>query len=487
MICVTAFCSKDVSLAKDLLEWIKLLGACKNHDALLVSDASVQWYEALHCLNLAREIFKNAELISTDKPLSGWPSSANAMFTVASQHLVGQGQPFFWLEPDCIPLRVGWLDEIEQEYKHSGKLYLGAFVRSNKAGLPGISLGGCAVYPPDAVNRLKSFCTGNKAWDVASAASVIPQAYDSKLIHWFWGQPNLAPTFVNIKTRYSPVNAFTLIHIRPEAAIFHRNKDGSLIRLLKQKYFPGQVKNDPILVVLPFCNRDAVLMHKSLNWMIELGGCRDHDCMLSIDSDTLSRYKSDVQSVAAACFHSMLTHEYRCGSVKSWPQGANIAFRSIAHRMLSEQQHRSWLWLEPDAIPLVSGWLDRLQIEYEGCGKLFMGSVVPGMGHVNGTAIYPWDAANIIPRALSPSLPAHIAWDSAMKPEMIHLCHDAGHLMQHCWGIVSGQPHPCLGESPIFDAAWKYTAWVNPNAVLFHRNKDGSLIDCIRSFNQNHR
>ena len=477
MVCVIAFHSGDVAQAIDLLSWIKLLGGCKSHDCLLVADADTQWSDCIRAVELAKESFKGVELIATEKPLSGWPKASNEMFLLAASHLAVRGQPFFVCEPDCIPLKPGWLDALEDGYKKYGRLFMGAHVRSQPP-LPAVSVAGCAVYPARAAELLAKCCQGPGAWDVECAAFTVPQSANTDLIQHFWGQKDLAPTFVQTKTPHSPKNAFTLQNIKPEAVVFHRNKDGSLIRLLKRQLKLGEIQR--IRVVFAFCNRDAELAIKNLNWMLELEGCSENSVVLCADSDTLQKFLTQAQSLARSCFGNVDSTRYRCGSSVAWPQGANVAFRHSAYRMA--EGNDSWLWLEPDAIPVKPGWLSALEDEYARAGQLFMGPIVPGMGHQNGVGIYPSDTPFLIPNALATNLPRHIAWDSAMKPEMIHLCHDAGHLIQHVWGIVDGNPNPRIGDSPVFDAVWKLSRWVLPSAVLFHRNKDGSLIDCIKKF-----
>lgn len=250
MVVAFPFCNKDVASAKSLLEWCKLLGPQKNHDALLVSDAAVQWSDAMDCFNLARDVFNQAEIISTDKPLNGWPQAANAMFAYAASYIASHlRQPFFWCEPDCVPLKSGWMDELEAAYKMCAKPFMGAFVRSQEPSLPSISLAGCAVYPADCYQRLQSMFPCRRAWDVDTANVVMPQAANTNLIQHFFGQVDLPPTFAQAKTPLSPINTFTLANIRSEAVVFHRSKDGSLIRLLKRKMFPQHEQQETADVV----------------------------------------------------------------------------------------------------------------------------------------------------------------------------------------------------------------------------------------------
>lgn len=275
MILVLPFHTGDVFQAIDLLDWIKLLGKCPKHDCLLVADAAVQWSDCSRALDLARDCFKSAELICTDKPLLGWPQASNAMFLLAASHVYStRGQPFFWMEPDCIPLKAGWLDAIEDGHKKCGKPFMGAFVHSQNPTLPKVSLAGCAVYPPDTFQRLQGVFPCKRAWDVDTASVVIPQAANTLLIQHFFGQIDLAPTFALHKTPYSPINTFTLENLHPNAVVFHRNKDGTLLRILHQKMFPEtqEFKGErPCFVQLGRFGDIILLLPAMLEWSRRIG------------------------------------------------------------------------------------------------------------------------------------------------------------------------------------------------------------------------
>ncbi len=75
-----------------------------------------------------------------------------------------------------------------------------------------------------------------------------------------------------------------MANIWPEAVVFHRNKDGSLIELLRRNMKLSAPGN--FIVVLPFCNLDALQLLKNLDWMKRLGTPKSHDCLLSVDRGT---------------------------------------------------------------------------------------------------------------------------------------------------------------------------------------------------------
>jgi hypothetical protein len=85
--------------------------------------------------------------------------------------------------------------------------------------------------------------------------------------------------------------------------------------------------------------------------------------------------------------------------------------------------------------------------------------------------------ANRCPKTMSCT---NLAFDWVMRPEMIHECYDAGALIQHCWGITAGRPDPVYGEPAHFATQREVDNWLEPDAVLFHRCKNGSLIDRLR-------
>jgi hypothetical protein len=239
MLVVFPFCQKDSVQMLALVQWIALLGACPKHNALLVVDPETQWSEVLAVKKVCEGVFSRCDLMMTEKSVSGWPEAANYMFKSAAGIIESNfKQAWYWCESDNIPMCSGWLDALESEYVKFNKPFMGAFVRTSQPGLPSVSMAGCAVYPPDAASRIGICCEGSRAWDVVSAGVVVPLAANTDLIQHFFGQMDLPPTFSEIRNEFSPVNLFTHKHLSSKAVVFHRNKDGTLIQLLRRKLFP---------------------------------------------------------------------------------------------------------------------------------------------------------------------------------------------------------------------------------------------------------
>lgn len=230
-----------------------------------------------------------------------------------------------------------------------------------------------------------------------------------------------------------------------------------------------------MIVVLPCCDKDAFIGVKNLKWMSELDGVNDFDALVSMDSSTYQTLSKEFVDAARKAFRSVTVFKYPMPPETQWPYGANWAFQSTAWQMMNFG--RPWFWMESDCVPLKPGWLKRWQEEYDRCGKPMMGPVIKGRGWVNGTSVYPANFPDLSPGAMDAT---NFAWDWRMERDTIHLTHDASHLFDHVWGIIDDKPCPAEGPAAIFPTQREVDKYINPDAILFHRAKDGSLQDRLR-------
>lgn len=228
---VTAFCHKDQALAVRLFRWIfELDGELPQHKCLLVASKGMSEEAINEVFHAAKKVFPETKVISPRTPNEkGWPESCNHLFRTACEFIAATLKtPFFWMEPDCVLLKAGGFDAIEKEYQVSGKLYLGALFASP---MPHIT--GCAVYPAD-VRKANPEClvsvldrTGKPVpWDVIAAERVLRQSHQTRLIQHEWGTTAEPPNFPD---------DISLHRLAPEAVLFHRCKDGSLIERLREQ------------------------------------------------------------------------------------------------------------------------------------------------------------------------------------------------------------------------------------------------------------
>jgi len=479
MTAVLPFYKGDTALLFSLLHWIKLLGACPRQNAILVADAGVDWGVSVDLLNLAQEAFRSAQLITNDKSTVGWIEGSNSLFLTAAlfceENKIG---PWIWIESDCVPIKSGWLDRIQFVYGQCGKPIMGQVYRYDNPpppdGIPPFSLvSGVSVYPSDAWSKMVKAMrfAPNLAFDVATAAVTVPLAAHTNLIQHYYGELNLAPTFAESKTDKSPRNTFTLERLHPEAMIFHRCKDSTLMKMLHARMFPHEQQR--FVVNIPFCNKDGDMMLKNLKWMQRLGGCRNDTCVLAYDKSTRAGLIAAVQAQASIVFGKTMDFIYGTPKRTDVTGAAKHAFRCESGFMQSVR--KPWLWFEADMVPLKRGWLDALQLAYQRGGKPFFGPVVPDMGHFNGTAVYPPNTFSMCP---SLSVENNEAWDTGMRDETRGKVFDASPYIQHAWTMANGrlQPHGS-GDYPIFKTAEEVRRMILPTALTFHRDKSLSLID----------
>lgn len=235
---VLSFYHGDVQQALDLLTWIKELGGCRDNRCLIVTEYGANEKHVYDVMHAAREAFADVECVQCTHSLPDekWPIGPNWQFETACRHIETKiRMPFLWCEPDCVPLKPGWLAQIEREYFACGKPFLGSVLALKDPGQPPAYLNGAGVYPANPWFHYSRFLGDkSRAWDLVSAQHVVPKATNSPLFHHFWGQEKLPPTFKFKREPDDPINTLGIADLPKHAVFFHRCKDGSLIRLLRQ-------------------------------------------------------------------------------------------------------------------------------------------------------------------------------------------------------------------------------------------------------------
>ena len=222
LVVVLAFCAADEHRMRELLRWIAELGQVQATALAVVPKSYTGWARMIPELVTA---FDRHFTVKTpfDLPKEGWPLGPNWSFLTAAEHCRRTQSDFLWLEPDCIPLRSGWFEAIRDAYRAAGKPYLG-FIEPGTNDYPR-HLTGNAVYHHGVFHHFRTDQLG-RAWDIAMADTLLPLAAATPLIHQEFGPLDRPPVFHTVDD---------LRRIPQEAALFHRNKDGSLIRVLRER------------------------------------------------------------------------------------------------------------------------------------------------------------------------------------------------------------------------------------------------------------
>jgi hypothetical protein len=233
-----------------------------------------------------------------------------------------------------------------------------------------------------------------------------------------------------------------------------------------------------MLCVLPVYTKDVPRLLNLLKWIHQLGGCKDHSAIIVADAATSAPAIFDLQQEAQKSFHCVEVST-TAKSVNGWPQGPNELFLRAAE--VARSHHMHWLFLEPDAVPLCPGWLDKIDIHYRAKGAIYFGQVVPcnkpdlPPSHFTGVGVYPANAFDEVAAYVRkrPDMAFDISTAQVLVPKATH-----SNLFQHLWGEVGNPPtfaERGIPRTEVFDLNY-----LRKDAVLFHRTKDGNLIELLR-------
>jgi hypothetical protein len=459
MLLILGIFEGDASLALELLRWIEQLGPLKAHDFVLVSDVGTDWKIPYEIREIGDRVFRKADLVSTETSVDGWIKGSCALWRLASEIAEQREEPWFWLEADAWPLKAGWLDAIAEDYAMCGKPFMGRVIDSNDPVFPGKHMEGVAVYPANAFAQISHVWNPRISWVITGREVFLENCFNTKLIDQRWGSMNSPFRFAETKTDN---RTLTLADLEPEAAIFHRVKDDSLINLLRRKLFPP--KSISFVTVFPFCEHDSRLMLNNLLWMAHLHGKKQAACVLHHDQGVSPAMQKQIYDAASAVFAQVYASRYTCKAV-GWPNAPNNAFAAAARYM--QGLGKPWLFFEPDCVAIKADWLEQLSEEYTHCGHPFLGPYIHGItpphGHLNGTSIYPPNAARVLVNGMAAS---SLAFDTEMAKDMIHICHRTN-LIQHC------------REQPEFKTREDVARWIPASTVLYHPDKHGTLVNLL--------
>lgn len=240
-----------------------------------------------------------------------------------------------------------------------------------------------------------------------------------------------------------------------------------------------------LLVVCPFFSGDEHLLLNNLEWIKELDGNLDYDCLLSCDNDTAV---GPALKAAKEVFRNVASMKYPRVSNSAWPNPQNNAFLQTAWHVYAKHKG-PWLWLETDSIPMCKGWLDALWNEYQKGGKPFGGHWNFATNVFNGVAIYPQNISQysqaIMMAALTEAKDTNgtvhqVPWDVYGSGQVRKHLHVMNGLMQHIWR------DDATGEAWTFPCRATVERVIRPGVVLFHRCKNESLVARLREAGSSH-
>jgi hypothetical protein len=235
-------------------------------------------------------------------------------------------------------------------------------------------------------------------------------------------------------------------------------------------------------VCISIAEHEIEMAHRWMDWVSELG-CTDGHSLYLIPASGLNISALIPKSNKAfgGRVHLIKDEEQQTSDWQNTEQlrsasGPNSAFRQVAWHFYHGQLG-PYFWCELDCVPLTKDWLDRLETEYKSCGKPFMGAHVQIESvpeHMSGNAIYvnvPENAPGLIqrtnwtPRGQSQSF--ELAFDIAGSKDVLPKAHFTN-LIQHKFRFKG------------FESRFEFDAVIDPNAVVFHSDKSGSIYKYLR-------
>lgn len=208
LLLVTGYTTADWHRAEALFDWHRKLHNQMPTGHVLLAAASDAHAEIRTKLKIAAELafesvheFQVPALPATEPPTNPkWH-----LFNETAMHIGRSVRwPWLWLEPDCVPLKEGWLTHLEIAYDDQPARYMGPHLKLDKSEvtvLPRVS-----VYPASAVN------------DLTAKRDLILMSTKTRLIQYgMFGDND------------------TLAKVREDAVLFHSCKTDALIDRLDER------------------------------------------------------------------------------------------------------------------------------------------------------------------------------------------------------------------------------------------------------------
>lgn len=224
MLLVLPYSLRDQELALKLVQWISELGEKKAHSALIVRDKRCDPTKDAQIKAELEKNFQKVEVETAAAAFDSWAEGANHLFSAAGRYIEHTTkEPWLWLESDVVPMRANWVDALETEYKQAGKPFMGADVNVNNVPR---HMSGVACYPGEMSKHAGLALISNEIpWDVQAADQIIPKAhFTQQIVHNWKHEP--------FKDK-SELDNLRVQH--PNCVLFHSDKSGSLIDLLRQE------------------------------------------------------------------------------------------------------------------------------------------------------------------------------------------------------------------------------------------------------------
>ena len=240
----------DAELAKKLCGWLEEIDSGSYpHNTVVVFVTKLAEPVFADVESALRKVFGKVEkVLQQTEDERGWPFSSNTIFREIAyyigQHPEFSKNPWYFFEADNTPVRKGWLREFEQEYKQSGKAFMGylqpTLYEDKNTGefvetWP--HMVGTGVYPGDFCHRshLIKF-PYSTAFDIHHMGEVVSDLHTvNEMIQHNWGTSNYRDSKGRIVCKAKKAPQYFAKYVKPKSLVVHGCKDGTLIDALRER------------------------------------------------------------------------------------------------------------------------------------------------------------------------------------------------------------------------------------------------------------
>lgn len=191
-------------------------------------------------MNVYLDAWGDKRRFDENSKIVAWPMGPNLVFQqiLWLYHHKKMEGPFLWVEPDCIPVRPSWLDDLWEEYHNAGKPFMGGLVdvmNANGQRIPK-HMTGNGIYPDKPYLLAPAMLEARMTpWDVFAAPQIMKNAHFTAQIQHEYRHEEILGADQMQRT------------VKATTSLFHTDKFGSLIRLLAGGTRPINQPDNPII------------------------------------------------------------------------------------------------------------------------------------------------------------------------------------------------------------------------------------------------
>lgn len=248
-------------------------------------------------------------------------------------------------------------------------------------------------------------------------------------------------------------------------------------------------------IALPVSQSDASQLPLLVDVLLHHGNLGNHNITLYPTAAVATAAEEAAARLRTVCYdvtvHTLANFE------GGWPKAPNAHWASVATHLYHSLNQHPWLWLEVDAVPMDANWANKLQQEYNACGKPLLGPVrqtvyrrengevyhIEGDNMMLGVAVYPNWLLNV--QELKPLMRDFIKLpdQSPDQPFDVYLRWVFSRLgwahtdsVKHCWRST-GYQHDGDDLTSLDDSGVRHYCAGEP--LIIHGCKDDSLYNLI--------